>query len=125
MLGASLTENTVASLLQSVATFLTVVSLSAAPRGADEVLEVFEPQDGVVIGRLATVEPAARRVALLPDGEEDLQDMVVAEDTALRLGERQLTLQQLVFQVGRRVTVHYRQLDGRKVLLSLTVELEH
>ncbi len=77
-----------------------------------------------MIGRLATVEPAFRRLAVLPDGEVKLVELLVADDGELRQGDRAVTLSDLVIQVGRRVTIRYRVEDGRRIAESVIVEPE-
>lgn len=92
--------------------------LSAAPIRARD-------QDGVPLtGRLATVEPAARRIAVLPDGEVKLVELLVADDGEVRQGDREVTLSDLVIQVGRRVTIRYRVADERRLAESIIVEPE-
>jgi len=77
-----------------------------------------------VLGRLAFVEPALRRIAVVPDGEVQLFEVLVADDSELRQGDRQLTLSELVIQVGRRVTVRYRVEGDQRVAESVIVEPE-
>jgi hypothetical protein len=93
-----------AALLISIATVCTAGSAGAAqPLG--------QATSHAVAGRLAIVEPSARRITLLPDDEVDLVTVLVAEDATIEQGERRLTLSDLVIQVGRRVIVHYDQAD--------------
>ena len=75
-----------------------------------------------LLGRLATVEPALRRVTVLPKGEVNLMELFVAPDAELLDGERKVSLPELVTQVGRRVAVSYDVENGRRVIRSLTVE---
>jgi multidrug efflux pump subunit AcrA (membrane-fusion protein) len=75
-------------------------------------------------GRLAFVEPAFRRVTVLPDGESRLVELLVDEDCDVRQGDRELTLSDLVIQVGRLVTVGYRLENDRRVAESIIVEPE-
>jgi hypothetical protein len=75
-------------------------------------------------GRLAFVEPSLRRIALIPDGEVRLSEFLVADEAELRQGERQLTLEELVIQVGRRVTMRYRVEGDRRIADSVIVEPE-
>jgi hypothetical protein len=65
----------------------------------------------VLMGRLATVEPSARRISVIPDDSADRLELLVADDVAVVQEAEELTLADLVIQVGRRVTVRYR-LDG-------------
>ena len=77
-----------------------------------------------LVGRLATVEPANRRVTVVPEGEVDLVEMFVAADGKLAHEERDLTLADLVIQVGRRVLVSYRVEGDRRIADSITVDPE-
>ena len=81
-------------------------------------------QQETLIGRLATVEPANRRVTVLPEGEAELVEMFVADDGEVAHDERPLTLADLVIQVGRRVMVVYRFHGERRIADSITVEPE-
>lgn len=82
------------------------------------------PADRPLLGRLAFVEPALRRITVLPDGEARLLELFVDDDTEVRQGDRELTLADLVIQVGRRVTVRYRVEDERRIIQSVIVEPE-
>jgi hypothetical protein len=75
-------------------------------------------------GRLAFVEPALRRIAVIADGEVRLSELFVADDSELRQGDRELTLEELVIQVGRRVTVRYRVEGDRRIADSVIVAPE-
>jgi multidrug efflux pump subunit AcrA (membrane-fusion protein) len=75
-------------------------------------------------GRLAFVEPAFRRVTVLPYGESRVVELLVDEDCEVRQGDRELTLSDLVIQVGRQVTVGYRLEGDRRVAESIIVEPE-
>ena len=75
-----------------------------------------------IAGRLATVEPANRRITLIPRGEVELFEIFVAEAGELRLEDQRLTLADLVIQVGRRITVSYRTEGVRHVAERIIVE---
>jgi hypothetical protein len=77
-----------------------------------------------LLGRLAFVEPSLRRIAVVPDGEVRLLELVVTDDSEVRQGDRELTLPELVIQVGRRVTVRYRVEGDRRIAESVIVEPE-
>ena len=83
-----------------------------------------EQEAAPLIGRLATVEPALRRLAVLPDGEIKLVELQVADDCDVRQGDAEMTLPDLVIQVGRRVTVRYRVEYERRIAESVIVEPE-
>lgn len=74
-------------------------------------------------GRLATVEPASRRLTIVPDGASERVELFLGDQGQLEYEERQLTLTDLVIQVGRRVAVYYRVDDGaRRIIERLIVE---
>ena len=77
-----------------------------------------------LLGRLAFVEPSLRRIAVVPDGEVRLFELEVTDDSEVRQGDRDLTLPELVIQVGRRVTVRYRVEGDRRIAESVIVEPE-
>ena len=77
-----------------------------------------------IVGRLAIVEPSAARITVVVAGEVDLKAMAVARDAEIRQGERRLTLSELVIEVGRRVTITYRDEQGQPVATSINVEPE-
>ena len=64
--------------------------------------------DGSIAGRLATVEPAQRRITLVPIGESRMVELQVAERAVIMHAERALTLTELVVEVGSLVQVDYR-----------------
>lgn len=106
------------ALSATLATTAAVLLLSAAPIRAGE-------QEGApLVGRLATVEPAARRIAVLPEGEVKLVELLVADDSEVRQGDTEVTLSDLVIQVGRRVTIRYRVEGERRLAESIIVEPE-
>lgn len=76
----------------------------------------------VVTGRLATVEPAIRRLTIVPDGEVDLVEFFVAEDAELHRAGKPLTLAQLVIDTGARVALHYVVRDGLNLVRVVTVD---
>jgi hypothetical protein len=78
----------------------------------------------VVVGRLATVEPARGRVTVVPEGEVNLVEMFVDENGRVEREGQTLTLADLVIEVGRRVTVRYRLSDGRRIVELMAVEPE-
>ena len=67
-----------------------------------------EPSNLALRGRLAFVEPSARRITVLPDGEVHLVEMRVDDSGEVRDEDRELTLSELVVLVGQRVSVSYR-----------------
>ena len=80
--------------------------------------------DSSLAGRLATVEPSARRLTLIPTGEVDLVEVFVAEDGEVRQGDRLISLADLVVHVGSRVSVHYRLDANRRLAVRIIVELD-
>ena len=85
-----------------------------------------QPQqdDASLLGRLATVEPDARRVSLVAEGESTTTELVVAEDSEVFQGNDKISLAELVTLVGNRVKVRYRMDNGVRVARTLTVEKE-
>jgi hypothetical protein len=77
-----------------------------------------------LLGRLAIVEPASRRITVLPEGEVHLVEVFLDENGEVRLAERELTLAELVIEVGRRVTVRYRVEKDRRIAERVIVEPE-
>ena len=73
-------------------------------------------------GRLATVEPARRRITLVPIGESHIVELVIAERTEIMHAERALSLPELVVEVGRLVTVAYRLEGDRRIAERVTIE---
>jgi hypothetical protein len=82
-----------------------------------------QPEE-TLTGRLATVEPALRRIAIVPDGEFRPAELFVAEDATLASGEQRLSLSDLVLLVGRRVTASIEETDDRQLVRHLTVDPE-
>lgn len=81
-----------------------------------------QPAETILRGRLATVEPAARRITIIPDGEVNLAELFVAQDGEVRLDDRALTLSELVIQVGQRVSVSYLMDGAHRIARRITVE---
>lgn len=77
-----------------------------------------------LVGRLATVEPASRRVTFVPEGEVRRVEVFVAERGTVIHDDSELTLADLVIQVGRRVTVLSRLQDNRRIADRIIVEPE-
>lgn len=80
--------------------------------------------DGSISGYLATVEPAQRRITLVPLGESRTVELHVADHAAIMHAERGLTLTELVVEVGRLVEVHYRQDGDRRIAERVTIQGE-
>jgi hypothetical protein len=83
-----------------------------------------DPSNLSLRGRLAIVEPAARRIAVLPDGEAHLVEMMVDNDGEVRYEDRQLTLSELVLLVGQRVSIRYRIESDLRVAHDIIVDPE-
>jgi hypothetical protein len=77
---------------------------------------------GTISGRLATVEPARRRITIVPIGESQMVELVVAEHTEIIHAERPMVLPELVVEVGRLVTVAYRVEADRRIAERVTIE---
>lgn len=90
----------------------TVAALSGQP----------SPTDPALTGRLATVEPSARRISLIPEGQAERYELMLAEDTEILQESNKLTVSELVIQVGSRVKVRYREENGVRIVRSITVE---
>ena len=73
-------------------------------------------------GRLATVQPALRIITLLPEGETEIVELVLAPDAKIIHLDRELTLPALVIEVGSRVVIDYRVEGDRKTAARITVE---
>ena len=78
--------------------------------------------DSSLSGRLATVEPARRRITLVPIGESRMVELEVADDAAIVYADRGLTLSELVVAVGSLVQIDYRQEGDRWIAERVTVE---
>ena len=91
-------------------------------RGTPQAAQESPADAAALVGRLATVEPSSRRVTILPEGEADLMEMFVAAEGEVRRDNETLTLADLVIQVGRRVSVHYRVDGPRRVVQRIIVE---
>ena len=83
-----------------------------------------QPYDETVTGRLAIVEPTAARITVIADGEVELRSLNVAPDAQIRRGNEELTLSELVIQVGHRVAVRFRTDEGAVIATEITVEPE-
>jgi hypothetical protein len=83
-----------------------------------------ERESLTIVGRLATVEPANRRVTVVPVDAVNVVELFLAEDGAVEQDKRTLSLTELVIQVGRRVTVTYRVDGDRRLAESIIVEPE-
>jgi hypothetical protein len=81
-----------------------------------------QPAETILNGRLATVEPASRRITVVSDGEADLTEMFVAEEAEVRVDKRPVTLSELVIQVGQRVSVTYLMEGARRIARVISVE---
>jgi hypothetical protein len=79
--------------------------------------------DGSLSGWLATVEPARRRITLVPIGESRMVELEVAEQVDIVHAERGLTLAELVVEVGSLVQVDYRQEGERRIATRLTIQV--
>ena len=77
---------------------------------------------GTVSGRLATVEPARRRITIVPIGESQIVELVLAEHAEIVHLERALSLPELVVEVGSLVTVGYRIEGDRRIAERVTIE---
>jgi hypothetical protein len=92
---------------------------------AAECVQSLPPTGGTVTGRLATVEPALRRITILPEGESATVELDLAPDATivhLERADRELTLPALVIEVGSRVVIDYRLEGDRKIAARVTVE---
>ena len=100
----------------SLALLITVVFGAGASRRQ-------EPADErAYTGRLATVEPSARRISIIADGETQRVELVFQKDGQILQDSRKLSLSDLVLQVGSRVKVVYRVEDGVFIARSITVD---
>ena len=89
---------------------------------AAECVQSLLPAGGIVTGRLATVEPALRRITILPEGASEIVELELAPDARIVLLDRELTLPALVIEVGRRVVIDYRVEGDRTMAVRITVE---
>ena len=90
--------------------------------GAQESVQFPATIVGTVSGRLATVEPARRRITLVPIGESHIVELVIAERTEIMHAERAMSLPELVREVRSLVTVAYRFEGDRRVAERITIE---
>jgi hypothetical protein len=79
--------------------------------------------DGLISGRLATVEPARRRITLVPIGESRMVELEVAERAPIVHADRGLTLAELVVEVGSLVQVDYRKEGARWIAERVTIQV--
>ena len=85
---------------------------------------IAQPEPATLLGRLATVEPANRRITVMPQETVDWVELFVAQDAQVEHKTRVISLADLVIHVGRRVTVQYR-LDGEhRIADSIIVETD-
>ena len=78
--------------------------------------------EGTVSGRLATVEPARRRITLVPIGEVTIVELDLADNAQIIHANELLSLPALVVEVGKLVTVHYRHEGDRRIAQRVTIE---
>ena len=76
-----------------------------------------------IAGVLATVEPAARRITIVPAGESKTVELAMAERAQILSAEEPMTLRDLVLHVGSRVVVDYRDTGSGRVAEIVTVEI--
>jgi hypothetical protein len=74
-----------------------------------------------VTGRLAIVQPALGVVSILPDGESTTVELVVSPEAIILEAERQMSLVDLVVEVGRVVAVEYVADANRRVATRITL----
>jgi hypothetical protein len=98
--------------------FIAVVCTRADELAPDDA----QPVSSAVEARLATVEPANRRVTVVPSGEVKLMELFVAAEGHVAEESRTLTLADLVIRVGRRVTVHFRIEGDRRIADRIIVQ---
>src|SRR5262245_25522262 len=72
-----------------------VITSATQPAATDELSAV---------GRLATVEPAKRRVTMVADGESKQTELILDPAARVLQGDVEITLSDLVGMVGNRVT---------------------
>ena len=94
----------------------------AAPLGAQQPKDPQELQDLSLSGRLATVEPSARRLTMIPENQVDRIELLLGDGAEIFQQEKKLSLSELVIEVGRRITVRYRMNNGVREARSITVE---
>ena len=75
-----------------------------------------------ISGRLATVEPARRRITLVPVGDVAMVELDVADTAQIVHADELLSLPALVVQVGKLVTVAYRREGKRRIAERVTIE---
>jgi hypothetical protein len=119
-----LVEYPKALMIQPIHHVVLVALLSLAPAAASARPAQQAPAAAEVSlsGRLATVEPAARRVTIVVEGDEELTELIVDEDGELRHQDQPVSLSDLVTLVGSRVTVRCELRNGTRVAYAITVE---
>ena len=90
--------------------------------GAQDIVQSPAIIAGTISGWLATVEPARRRMRLVPVGEARMVELDVAEHAVIVQAEQPLSLPDLVVQVGKLVTVAYRLEGHRWIAERVTIE---
>lgn len=83
-----------------------------------------QQEEASLRGRLATVEPAARRIAVVAEGDIKVTEVIVADDGEVLQDEEKISLAHLVTLVGNRIDVRYRMENGVRVARRLIVERE-
>jgi hypothetical protein len=73
-------------------------------------------------GRLATVEPAASRITIVPKDGSIMVELAVVDATTILLDEQSLTLSDLVLHVGTRVWIDYREDAGMMIADAIRIE---
>jgi hypothetical protein len=98
-----------------------VLAVAFTTRAASSVHQEFG-EEVAMIGRLATVEPALRRITLVPEGQSEVVAFVLDDSGVIWQSSRELSLPALVTQVGSRVKVRYSVENGIRLARSVTVE---
>ena len=109
---------------------LSVVLVSALALRSDlaTALRAQQPNESQVLqelsvsGRLATVEPSARRLTMIPEEQVDRIELLLGDGAEILHEDEKLSLSQLVTEVGRRINVRYRMTNGIREARSITVE---
>ena len=97
----------------------TIVSIGVA--GAAGFVQTAEVAEATLTGRLATVEPARRRITMVPDGQSETVEFTVHADAEILQESDEVSLSVLVIEVGRRVDVNFRVVGGQRVAYKVTV----
>ena len=72
-------------------------------------------------GRLAIVQPAMGLVSIVPVGESTTVELAVSPEAIILDAERQMTLVELVVEVGQVVAVDYLMEGSRRVATRITI----